>query len=129
MTTIQYQGGQNTVVNGAGPQLKGNSAMGLPGGLNPKELIEAAIAMCVSLNLTALLERDGKLEETTELEISIASVKPESGENRIERFEMDIKLPEGIDEAYGQKLMQMAERACTIGNTVKHGAEVHAKRV
>lgn len=129
MTTISYQKGQNTIANPVGPQLAGNGIAGLGGGLNPKELIEAALGLCISLTLTKLLERDGKLTTDTELAVRVTSEKDPGGENRLGRFDIQLTLPPWVDTEYGDKLMLMAERGCTIGNTVRHGADVEIKRV
>ena len=129
MTITQFKNGENTILNPTGKQLMGTAKMGLENGLNPKELMEAAIGLCVSLTITHLMQRDERLGETDALEVQVTSFKDEGGENRIGRFEVEVKLPGSIDAEYGEKLLTMAERGCTIGNTVRKGAVIETKRV
>ena len=129
MIITQFKNGENTILNPAGKQLMGTAKMGLEGGLNPKELMEAAIGLCVSLTITHLMGRDERLSESDALEVQVTSFKDEGGENRIGRFEVEVKLPDSVDAEYGEKLLLMAERGCTIGNTVRQGAVIDTKRV
>ena len=56
---IQLNHATNELANEAGVQIKGNKDAGLANGLSPRELIEAAIALCTSITLEAVLKRDG----------------------------------------------------------------------
>lgn len=129
MTTIQYANGENQVANPAGFHLKGTGAMGLEDGLNPKELMEAALGLCVSLTLTRLLERDGLLDAATQLAIEVTSVKDEGGQNRIGHFDIGVQFPQGLDDAYIEKAMVIVERGCTIGNTIRQSATTEMRRL
>lgn len=129
MTTLQWKNGQNEISNGAGFQVIGSSKGPDQEGLSPKELLEAALALCVSISMEKLLERDEIAVDLNALEITVKASKAEGVTNRFTHFETTVRMPEGLEDKYKKKLLVLVERACTIGNTITNGAEITVSEV
>lgn len=123
MATIKLEKNQNHVYNEAGMQLVGNAAYNTDGGLNPKEMVEGAIGLCILLNMRSILERDEFLTEETSISIDVTCEKDQE-QNRFSKYTVKIKMPEDMDEAYQKKVLISAERACTISHTIEAAAEI-----
>ena len=124
MIQLNLNQGTNELANEAGVQIKGNRDVGLANGLSPRELIEAAIALCTSITLESVLKRDGIEFNADEVKVQVVASKAEGVKNRFTHFQVDLTLPDSLDEAYKNKLLKIVERGCTISNTVVNGAEV-----
>lgn len=120
MTTVLYQNNKNTISNNSGFELNGSFTQGLCDGINPKELLEASLAHCMSITLKKLLERDNLLQEDTEFSIEVTAAKDEGGANRFSSFQVKIAFPEHLSPEYRNKAMLIVERGCTISNTLKN---------
>ena len=110
---------KNEISNGSGVQLNGTKGINLDGGLNPKELLEGAVALCLSITLEKVLERDKITVDLNELEIHVEASKTAGTENRFSHFHVDVKFPDGLEEKYRKKLLKVIERGCTISNTLQ----------
>ncbi|MEK4229714.1 OsmC family protein [Solibacillus sp. FSL H8-0538] len=124
MTTLQWKQGQNEISNGAGMQIIGSKAPD-QAGLSPKELLEAALALCVSISMEKILERDEMNVDLNDLKIEVKASKAEGVTNRFTHFETTVEMPANMEEKYKKKLLVIVERACTIGNTITEGATIH----
>ena len=124
MIKLTVSNGTNELANEAGVQVKGNHDPGVANGLSPRELIEAAIALCTSITLESVLKRDGIEYNADEVHVQAVASKEEGVKNRFTHFQVDLTLPSGLDEAYTKKLLKVVERGCTISNTVTNGATV-----
>ncbi len=122
MVAIKYKNGENEIYNREGHQLHGSLAEGLFG-LNPKELLEASLGLCISITLTKILQRDGILAEGAELDIRVTAKKTEGGGNRFTYFQVTFDYPE-LPPDYQAKLKAQVERGCTISNTLIQGAAI-----
>lgn len=122
MATIRYQDGNNEIYNEAGRQVHGSMAVGLEG-LNPKELLEASLGLCVSITLTKLLERDGIPLNAGGMNIEVTASKAEGITNRFTDFKVSVDFPH-MEPAYKEKAMIIVERGCTISNTLRNAANV-----
>lgn len=91
-------------------------------GLTPLELISSSLGLCIVLTLNQLIERDELNVE--ELKVDVQVEKSTEKPSRIARFVVDLSFSGEFDEKVKAKLIKMANRACTIGNTLAHGAEV-----
>lgn len=118
MTTIKIVEGQNEIHNDAGMQILGSTGPNQTG-LSPRELLEAALGLCVSISLTKILDYDKKEYEKSEIGVKVTAIKATDGTNRFTNFDVQVKLPSTLDDTYKTKLMSVVERACTIGNTLK----------
>ncbi len=118
MTVIKYQAGKNKIYNKAGLQAYGSFAADLEG-LNPKELLESSIGLCVSISLTKILERDNISLEDALFNVEVTAQKDDSRENRFSNFIVNIDFPLNLEAGYKKKLMDSIERGCTISNTLK----------
>lgn len=122
MTKIRYQDGQNEIYNEAGRQVHGSMAAGLEG-LNPRELLEASLGLCVSITLTRLLERDGIPLDPGGMDIEVTASKAEGITNRFTDFKVSVDFPQ-MEPGYKEKAMTIVERGCTISNTLRNAANI-----
>lgn len=129
MMELKVQQGVNELSNEAGVQVTGNREPGMANGLSPRELLEAAIALCTSITLESVLKRDGIMYNADEVKVQVVASKEEGVMNRFTHFDVELTLPSGLEDAYKTKLLKIVERGCTISNTVAKGAEVslHSK--
>jgi uncharacterized OsmC-like protein len=118
MTTIKLVQGQNEIHNEVGLQIIGSVAPN-QSGLSPRELLEAALGLCVSISLQKVLARDEIEYDTSSIQVEVSAVKAGDGANRFENFNVHVKLPPTLDPTYKKKLLTVIERACTISNTLK----------
>lgn len=122
MISIKYVNGGNEIYNSAGHQLQGSMSEGLTG-LNPKELLEASLGLCLSITMTKILDRDGIAYDDSGLDIVVVASKEKDMENRFTHFSVTLRFPV-LDAKYKQKLVTMIERGCTISNTLRNGAVI-----
>ena len=122
MVKLNYADGKNEISNESGVQVIGSKAPD-SNGLSPKELLEGAVALCISITLEKILERDKISVNLNELEIEVKATKSEGITNRFTDFEAHVTLPKDIDEDYN-KLVKLIERGCTISNTLIKEAKV-----
>ena len=127
MVKLHGVNGENAISNEQGVQIKGNHDPGEVGGFSPRELVEAAVALCTSLTLEAVLKRDGVEVDFDAISIEVVASKAEGVKNRFTDFAVDVTLPEGLDEKYVTKLMKVVERGCTVSNTLMNGANVQLR--
>lgn len=123
MTTVKHENNIAKVYNEQGAQAIGTDAVNLEG-LNPRELIEAAVALCTTITTRNVLERDGIEFDVNDIQATVTASKAEGVKNRFTDFNVQVSLPEGLDEKYIKKLLITVERGCTISNTVKAEANV-----
>lgn len=128
MTTIKVGPEHDGIYNDAGFQLIGSHAPGQEG-LSPRELLEAALGLCVSIVLQKKLVTDGIACNPQEIQVEVTASKPEDGANRFSDFKVQVRFPFTLDPVYKAKLKVIAERACTISNTLKAPAEVELLEV
>ena len=126
MVKLNYAQGKNEISNGSGVQLNGSKAPDLQG-LSPRELLEGAVALCLSITLEKVLERDEVHVNLDEIEIEVAASKAEGVTNRFTNFEAQLTFPKEIDAIYQQKLLKLIERGCTISNTLIGDVQVDLK--
>lgn len=123
MAFIKKVNGSYGIYNEEGLQVEGSFTSN-SNGLNPKELLEASIGMCMTIVIQKMFERDGVEVHDGEFSVEVTSVKAPDSPSRFEKFNVSITLPDRLSDDYKRKIMVSAERACTISNTVKKGAQV-----
>lgn len=119
MTVIKYNNGNNDIYNEKGLQAHGSFAAGLEG-LNPRELLEASVGLCMSIVMRKILERDNLLKDDTAFKIDVVANKEPNGANRFSNFLVNIDFPEYLEDDYKKKLKVLIENGCTISNTLKN---------
>ena len=124
MAKIKKQNGSFGIYNETGLQVEGSFTPNADSGLNPKELLEASIGMCMTIVIQKMLDRDGVEVAEDEFSIEVTGVKAEDSPSRFEQFTLSVSLPSHLSDKYKQKIIKSAERACTISNTVKNGAKI-----
>ena len=127
MVKLTVTNNENQLANDAGIQLKGSKGPNLNGGLSPKELLEGAVALCLSMTLEKVLERDGVEVNFDELIIDVQASKREGVENRFTDFYVEVTFPSSLDPKYKKKLLKVIERGCTISNTLTGDVDVAIK--
>jgi len=120
---IKQSNGIFGVYNGVGLQVQGSFSPDSDG-LNPKEMLESSLAMCTVIVLQRMFERDGVEVGADEFSVEVKAIKAPDSPSRFEKCEMTIILPDHFSDAYKKKLIVSAERACTIGNTLRSGITV-----
>lgn len=93
-------------------------------GSTPEELIAAAHAACLSMALSAGLEKAGT--PATRIETSAAcTIEPVGGASRITRMELKVRgrVP-GIDQAAFQQAAEAAKDGCPVSNALKGNVQV-----
>lgn len=124
MTVVKYDGEHTKIYNDIGAQaFASNVAQG--NGLNPRELLEASIALCHVIVTKKLLERDGIAYNEADISATAEAVKDAEGKNLFSDFNVTLSLPKHLDPAYAKKLVVSVERGCTIGQTLKGNATIH----
>lgn len=96
-------------------------------GFTPIELLTGSLGLCVFISISRMLERDGIKWQEDELNISVTAEKAEKGPSRVEQFKVEVAMPASLDKSYRNKLLRSAEKACTIGNTLKNGATIYLR--
>lgn len=123
MTVIKKENGIYGVFNEAGFQVEGSFAANLTG-LNPREMLEASLAMCLTIVIQRMFERDGIEVQDGEFSVEVNAVKAEGSPSRFEKCNVVITLPDHLSNEYKNKLIVSAERGCTIGNTLRKGITI-----
>ncbi|KUL15219.1 OsmC family protein [Bacillus paralicheniformis] len=128
MSIIRKTNGEFGIFHEAGMQAKGSFTPNSDG-LSPIELLEASLGMCITISLQRMFERDGIEVQEDEFSVSVSAAKAPDGPSRVEKCTVSIKLPEHLPTDYKNKLITSAERACTIGNTLKRGVTIDTNMV
>lgn len=114
-----------TVRNGAGHEIKIALSPSTEG-FNPLELQAAALAVCTSLGIrrqAGIANVSGSLRE---FQVQAEGFKAKDAPSRLERFELRVRLEGDLDEETRRTIVEEAEKACTIANTLRAPATVHA---
>ena len=128
MSIIRKTNGEFGIFHEAGMQAKGSFTPNSDG-LSPIELLEASLGMCITISLQRMFERDGIEVQEDEFSVSVSAAKAPDGPSRVEKCTVSVKLPEHLPTDYKKKLITSAERACTIGNTLKQGVTIDTNMV
>ncbi|MFS0820626.1 OsmC family protein [Bacillus sp. 1P02SD] len=123
MAFIKKENGSFGIYNEEGLQVEGSFTPN-SNGLNPKELLEASIGMCLTIVIQRMFERDGVEVNDGEFSVEVTGIKAANSPSRFEKFNVSITLPDRLSDEYKRKIIVSAERACTISNTVTRGAQV-----
>lgn len=118
MTTIRYKNGQNEIFNEAGRQALGSTSAGKEG-LNPKELLEASLGLCVSINLIEALKEKGVFVPEGGIDINITASKAPGVTSHFTDFDVRVAFPD-VSPSDKEKIIAAIEEDCTIGNTLRN---------
>ncbi len=128
VTVIKKEQGKVGIYNNAGFQVEGSFSANRDG-LNPKELFEASLGLCITIVLNRMLERDGVEVQDDDISIEVNAIKASDSPSRFEQCNVNISLPQHFSQEYKNKLVVSAERACTIGNTLRRGLQIQTEIV
>lgn len=123
MVLIKKNNDSFGIYNEVGLQVEGSFSPNM-NGLNPKELLEASIGMCLTVVIQRMFERDREEVSAEEFSVEVKGIKAEDSPSRFESFSVHIALPDRFSAEYKNKIIRSAERGCTIGNTVRKGATI-----
>lgn len=123
MTTLKIIEGQDQLFNDAGMQVIGSHKPNGEG-LSPRELLESALALCISISMQQIMDYDGITYDKSTIVISIETEKAEGKPSRFAGFVAKVSLPPELTPEYREKLLRVTKRACTIGTTLTNGANV-----
>ena len=123
MVKLHWANGQNALSNEVGVQINGSKTPNLQG-FSPRELLEASVALCVSITLESILERDQSTADKNEIQVDVTASKAEGIKNRFTDFDVVVTFPHTLDENYKKKLEKSIERGCTVSNTLKGDVSV-----
>lgn len=118
MTIIRYKDGQNEIFNEAGRQALGSTSAGKEG-LNPKELLEASLGLCVSINLIEVLKEEGIALPADGIDIKITASKAPGVTSHFTDFDVTVDFPD-LPPEDKQRAIAIIEEDCTIGNTLRN---------
>lgn len=100
-------GGQVTVVTGASEE-----------GFNPLDLMFASLSACLALSARIAASRLGILDRFESVVVDVTGRKTAEEPYRIEQFFVAIKIEGHFSEAQRLEIVEMAERICTVSNTL-----------
>lgn len=124
MAIVQRKNGSFGVYNDAGLQVEASFTANA-NGLNPKELLESSLGLCITIVIQRMLERDEvELTEDDRFSVEVRAIKAEDSPSRFEECVVNVELPDHFSDKYKNKLIKSAERACTIGNTLQRGLKI-----
>lgn len=123
-TVIEWSNKNMQIKNDAGVEINGSDKPSATG-YTPIELLTSSLGLCIFITITRMFERDGIEENLEEFSVTVEAEKAKEGRSRIENFLVAIQMPKQLDASYRKKLIKSAERACTVGNTLQHGAEIN----
>ncbi|MDC3416891.1 OsmC family protein [Aquibacillus salsiterrae] len=122
ITLTREQQGNFQLSNEAGFTINGVTSQDSENGLTPFQLISSSLSLCMALSLDALINRDEL--DVDRYTISVKPQKAEDSPSRIEKFTIEVDVIGSVDDKVKQKLVKLAKRACTVGNTIERGATV-----
>lgn len=121
--TVRVEGGEIVARNHAGAQVR-FAVAGAADGFNPLELQSAALGICTAITLRNELRALGPAHAGAAFALQVRGCKAPGKPARLESLEVDVALAGAERAAVDAQLLQRAERACTIGNTLHAGAQV-----
>jgi uncharacterized OsmC-like protein len=124
--SVRVDAGGITAVNDRGGEVRYAVSPSAPG-FNPLELLCASLGICTAINLRRELGAVAADGNASPFEVVIDCVKAQNLPSRIERLELAVRLPEGIAGAAAIDVVQRAEAACTIANTLLTSAEIRTR--
>ncbi|MFC4403402.1 OsmC family protein [Gracilibacillus xinjiangensis] len=122
-TMIKWSNQNMQITNQSADQIIGVSVRE-ENGYTPVELLTSSLGLCIFITISRLFERDGITIKENEFTVSVEAFKALRGPSRIEELLVEVSFPAYLEEAYRNKLIHSAEKACTIGNTIKNGAKI-----
>lgn len=122
-TTVRSTNQKMIITNDNGTQINGGTTSDKHG-YTPIQLLTSSLGLCMFITISKLFERDQLELEEEEFSVTVDAKKATTGPSRVEQFMIEIEWPKGLDKAYQNKLSKLAERACTIGNTLKNSTTI-----
>jgi uncharacterized OsmC-like protein len=121
---VRVDAGGIAAVNERGSEIRYPVSSSAPG-FNPLELLAASLGICTAINLRKELGATAGGNNALPFEVVVDCVKAHDLPSRVERLELVVRLPEGMSEAAeAAGIVERAEAACTIANTLLASAEI-----
>ena len=115
-----------TASNGRGGEIRYAVSSVAPG-FNPLELQSAALAMCTAITVRSELRALAGADAIAEFEVSVEGIKALEPPARLGQLEVVVTLPPGVPESAKAGVVERAEQACTIANTLHSPPEIILK--
>jgi uncharacterized OsmC-like protein len=112
-----------TAVNDRGVEIHYAVSPSAPG-FNPLELLSASLGICTAINLRKELGALAGDGTASPFEVVVDCIKAHDLPSRVERLELTVRLPQGIAGLAAAGVVQRAEAACTIANTLLASTEI-----
>lgn len=122
--TVRVDANGITAVNGRGYSLQ-IAASPSTEGFNALELQSAALGICTALNLRRELKAE--TGEVPPYELQVNGVKADTHPSRLQRLELVVDIAGDFDPLQKATIVQRAEQACTIANTLRTPVLVSAR--
>jgi uncharacterized OsmC-like protein len=106
-----------TAVNDRGGEIRFAVSPSAPG-FNPLELLSASLGICTAINLRKELGALAEGGSSSPFEVAVDCVKAIDGPSHVESLNVVVRLPEGVAGRAAGGVVQRAEAACTIANTL-----------
>jgi uncharacterized OsmC-like protein len=116
--SVRVDAGGITAVNARGSEIRYAVSPSAPG-FNPLELLSASLGICTAINLRKELGALADGGNALPFEVVVGCVKAQDLPPRVERLNLRVRLPEEVPEAAAAGVVQRAEAACTIANTLR----------
>ena len=108
---------QLMVDNGRGQTINVGLSPSSPG-FTPLELQASALAACIAASVR-IAARNAGVEKLGGVEVDLRATKAEDAPSRLARFEFSVAFSDDLDPQLQSKLIEDAERICTISNTLR----------
>jgi uncharacterized OsmC-like protein len=110
-------------VNGAGARIR-LAVLPSPDGFNPLELQSAALGICTAITVRNELLRLPVVERDVQFALEVIGTKAADAPPRLARMDVAVSLAPGLRSAIDEHLLERAEAACTIANTLQSAPQI-----
>jgi uncharacterized OsmC-like protein len=115
-----------TAINDRGDEIRYAMPPSSPG-FNPLELLSASLGICTAINLRKELSALAGGTNALSFDLAVECVKALDPPSRVERLDLIVRLPEHVKGAAAAEVIQRAEAACTIANTLLGCTEIKTR--
>ena len=92
-------------------------------GPRPSQLLASSLAGCTAITIELYAERKGWALPTLEVAVDMKSEGVIDPHKTPTHFEVEVALPDGLDDEQRRKLMVIAEK-CPVHRLLEHGTEI-----
>lgn len=123
ITLKKEQNLAHKITNDNGVVTIGTSSKRSTEGYTPVDYLASSVALCMGLTLDAVIARDQL--DVAGYTIEVRLNKAEDRPSRFESLDVRLEFESELTDKEKKKLIMLAKRGCTIGNTIEQSAEIH----